>query len=136
MSATFLPIPTELLSQIEFLAKWYLDAPTMKKEEDMLILLAGVIKRHCDCIFTSQSDPEDLIQVASIASTMALRTYNPAKGSFYRWSRRVMYQQMRNHLRDEGVLIKIPRNLLGKVRIEYVSWEQLEASEDSEEWND
>ena len=129
MTQPFLHIPRELLLQIEVLAQRYLEKPTPRMEEQMLVLLTGSMKRHCDNVVAQGTDMEDLLQIARLASTKAIRTYNPAKGSFYRWSRRCVWQDISHHLQNEGLLIQVPRNLQGKVTIEFLTLEQLEALE-------
>ena len=132
----FLPYPKELLLQIQVLAIRYLEKPTAKMEEQMLVLLAGAIRRHCESIPIIHSEQCDLQQIARLASTKALRTYNPAKGSFYRWSRKCVWQDVGNYLDAESGIIKVPRREKGEITFQYITLEALEALECSSEWED
>jgi DNA-directed RNA polymerase specialized sigma subunit len=137
MSTPFLPYPKEMLLQMQVMAERYLEKPTVKLEEQILVLLADAIRRHCDTVVTDICENEDLLQVARIACVNALRSYNPQKGAFYRWSRTCVYQEIGNYLRCEGVLIRLPRNLQGKAWIEIISLEQIrELAADDARWED
>jgi DNA-directed RNA polymerase specialized sigma subunit len=131
MTQTFLPYPKEKVVALQVLAMRYLEEPTGRKEEQVLVLLEDAIRRQCDRIVSTTSDPEDILQIARIASTRALRSYNPLKGSFYHWSRTCVYRDMGNYFKTEGLLIRIPRDLKGKVSIDIISLSDLEAMEES-----
>ena len=131
MTQPFLPYPKELLLQIEVLAQRYLEKPTPRMEEQMLVLLADAIRRHCENITVVHSEQQDLMQIARLASTKAIRTYNPAKGTFYRWSRKCVWQDVGDYLDAENGIIRVPRRQKDGTWIEFITLEALEAAENA-----
>ena len=71
-----------------------------------------LVRRLCSRFYRSGEPIEDLIQVGTIGLLKAIRKYDPELGShFISFAIPVIVGEIKNHFRDHGWAVKIPRKL-------------------------
>ena len=102
--------PSNLLA-LQVLAVRYWDCPSAFLEEQMLRLTEAAMVGYCWRLKGRWYgfEVEDLLQVARLASTKALRTYNPKNGDFSSWQSTCLWTDCGNFKRSVPGLIKMSR---------------------------
>lgn len=127
MITNFIPYPKEKIISIQVLAERYVDSPSKKKEEEMLVLLEDSLVKRCkflrvrDKTLDDMGELDDLVQIARVSVIKAMKSYKKDKCLFKNWLSRIIWQDIGNYRQLEGVLFRIPRQLAKSFRVQYIS---------------
>jgi hypothetical protein len=115
----------QALLQINVLAVRYLEAPTSRKEEQMLSLMESNLKKRCGRMKNSYPSAsfDDMMQIARLAVVHALRNFDAAESSFSTWSSRQLWGDLTNWFvtpEASTKMIHIPSQSKYKPDVEYV----------------